>query len=160
MASAAWATLLALCPPHYRVPAIFCSGLLSLPANSLQVVLGGEVFAFREMLDHMTLLKEFYGPFSRVSSGLVGMEDCESLFTHLKNREVLIEKYLVRHFLGIQQSLEEGELENAYWIPGTENPADGLTKLRSEMGPILALLETGSFQPGVLRPLKELASRE
>ena len=76
----------------------------------------------------MTLLKEFYGPFSRVSSGLVGMEDCESLFfTHWKNREMLTEKYLARHFLGIQQSLEEGELENAYWIPGTENPAGGFT---------------------------------
>ena len=66
----------------------------------------------------------------------------------------------MRHFLGNQQSLEEGELENVYWIPGTENRADGLTKLRSEMGPILALLETGSFQPGVLRPIKGLASRE
>ena len=56
--------------------------------------------------------------------------------------------------------MEDGELENVYWIPGTENPADGLTKLRSEMGPILALLETGRFQPGVLRPLRGLASRE
>ena len=47
-----------------------------------------------------------------------------------------------------------------YWIPGTENPADGLTRIPSEMGPILALLETGRFQPGLLRPLKGLASRE
>ena len=50
----------------------------------------------------------------------------------------------------IQQSLVDGEPENAYWIPGTENPADGLTRLRSEMGPIMALLETGIFQPGFL----------
>ena len=63
-------------------------------------------------------------------------------------------------FLSIQRFLEDGELENVYWIPGTENPADGLTKLRSEMGPIMALLETGRFQPGLLRPLKGLASRE
>ena len=73
---------------------------------------------------------------------------------------MVTETYLVRHFLSIQQFLEDGELENAYWIPGTENPADGLTKLRSEMGPIMALLETGRFQPGVLRPPKGLASRE
>ena len=108
----------------------------------------------------MTLLREFYGQFSRISPGWVGMGGCGSLFTHLKNRKMVTEKYLVRHFLGIQQSLEEGELENAYWIPGTENPADGLTMLRSEMGPIMALLETGRFQPGILRPLKGLASRE
>ena len=73
---------------------------------------------------------------------------------------MVTEKYLVRHFLSIQQSLDDGELENVYWIPGTENPADGLTKLRSEMGPIMALLETGRFQPRISRPLKGLASRE
>ena len=88
------------------------------------------------------------------------MEGCEILLTHLKNRNMVTEKYLVCHFLRIQQFLEDGELENVYWIPGTENPADGLTKLRSEMGPIMALLETGRFRPGLLRPLKGLASRE
>ena len=88
------------------------------------------------------------------------MENCESLFTHLKNRKMVTEKYLVRHFLSIQQFIEEGNLDNVYWIPRTENPADGLTKSRSEMGPILAHLETGRLQPGLLRPLKGLASRE
>ena len=98
--------------------------------------LGAEVYAFSEMIDHMALLREFSEPFSRTSPALV------------------------RHFLSIQQFLEDGELENVYWIPGTENPADGLTKLRSEMGPIMALLETGRFQPGLLRSLKGLASWE
>ena len=42
-------------------------------------------------------------------------------------------KYHVRHFLRIQQFIEEGDLDNVYWIPGTENPADGLTKIRSEI---------------------------
>ena len=92
--------------------------------------------------------------------GLAGTEDCESLFTHLKNRKMVAGKYLARHFLSIQQFIEEGALGNAYWRPGTENPADGLTEIKSEMGPILPLLETGRFQPGVLRPLKGLASRE
>ena len=82
------------------------------------------------------------------------------MFTHLKNRKMITEKCLVRHFLSIQQSLADGELESVYWIPGTANPADGLTTLRREMGPFLALLETGRFQPGVLRPLRGLASRE
>ena len=118
------------------------------------------MYAFSEMIDHMALLREFYGPFSRISPGLVGMEDCERLFTHLKNRGMVTEKYLVRHLLSSQQFLGDGELGNVYWIPGTENPADGLTDLRSEMGPIMALLETGRFQPGLLRPLEGLASRE
>ena len=63
---------------------------------------GGEVYAFSEMIDHMALLREFYAPFSLMPPGLVGMEDCESLFTHLKNKKMVTEKYLVRHFLSIQ----------------------------------------------------------
>ena len=73
---------------------------------------------------------------------------------------MVTEKYLARHVLSIQQLIDEGELGNVYWIPGVENPADGLTKLRSEMGPIATLLELGSFQPGILRPLKCLAPSE
>ena len=69
-------------------------------------------------------------------------------------------KYLARHNLPIQQSIEDGELENAYWLPGVENPANGFANIKSEMGPILSLLETGRFQPGALRPSKGLAFRE
>ena len=107
----------------------------------------------------MALLRKFYAPSPRMSPGLVGMEACESLFTHLKRQKMVAGKYLVRHFLSIQQFIEDEELDNAYWLPGTENPADGLTKTKSEMGPISALRETGKFQPGLLRPPKGLASR-
>ena len=82
--------------------------------------LGGEVYAFSEMIDHMALLREFCVPFSHISSGLVGMEDCESLFTHLKNKKMVTEKYLVRHFLSIQQFIDEGELEYVYRVPGVK----------------------------------------
>ena len=56
--------------------------------------------------------------------------------------------------------IEDEELDNVYWPPGAGNPADSLTKIKSEMGAILSLLGTGRFQPGVLRPLRGLASRE
>ena len=122
--------------------------------------LGGEVYALSEMVDHMLLLKDFYGPSGGINPGVVGMGDCESLFTHLKTKKMAAEKYLVRHFLSIQQALEEGDLENAYWPPGTENPADGLTKVRSDMVTPLRLLESGGFCPGQLRPLKGVAWKE
>ena len=122
--------------------------------------LGGEVYAFSEMLDHMSMLREFYGHFAGMSLGLVGLEDCESLFTHLKNSKMITEKFSVRHFLSIQQALEEQELDNVYWIPGRENPADGLTKLHSEILPLLRLLESGSYNPGILRPLKGITFSE
>ena len=122
--------------------------------------LGGEIYAFSEMLDHMSMPREFYGHFAGLFPGLVGLEDCESLFTHLKKCKMIAEKFLVRHFLSNRQAIEEQELGDVYWIPGKENPADGLTKLRSEPAPLLRLLESGSYNPGMLRPLKEVTFKE
>ena len=97
--------------------------------------LGGDVYAFTEMLGQMSMLREFYGNFAGSKPGMIGLEDCESLFTHLKKSKSITEKFLVRHFLSIQQSLGEKELNNVSWIPGKENPADGLAKLRSGILP-------------------------
>ena len=55
---------------------------------------------------------------------------------------------------------EDKELDNIYWLPGTGNPADGMTRMKSEMSPMLNLLEFGEFHPGVLRPLLGVGSSE
>ena len=119
--------------------------------------LGGEVHALCEMAGRILLLKDFFGPFWGVSPGLVGLEDCESLFTHLTTKKMNAEKYLVRHSRIIQQASGGGDLEHAFWFPGTENPADGLTRERSDMAPFLSLLESGRLNPASLRPLKGAA---
>ena len=108
----------------------------------------------------MALLREFYVPFSGAPPGMVGLEDFESLFSDLKNRKLVNGKFSVRHILSVQQFIEEGKLDNEFGLPGVENPVGGLTKLKSEMGPIPPLPETGRFQPGLSRPLKELVSSE
>ena len=54
----------------------------------------------------------------------------------------------------------EGALGNAYWAPETEDPADGLTEVRSDVVPWLRLLESGHFNPGSLRPQKGAAWKE
>ena len=122
--------------------------------------LGGEVYAFSEMLDHMSMLREFYGHFAGPKPGMIGLEDCESLFTHLKKSKSITEKFLVRHFASIQQALEEKELNNVFWIPGKENTDDALTKLHSEISPLLRLLQSGANNPGMLRPLKRISLKE
>ena len=48
---------------------------------------------------------------------MVKLEDCESLFTHHRNKKAICEENLVRDFSGIQQALGNGELDNDYWIP-------------------------------------------
>ena len=53
------------------------------------------------------------------------MEACKCFFAHQKNKKMITEKHLVRHFLGSQRVLEHEELENVYWLPRLEDPADG-----------------------------------
>ena len=48
------------------------------------------------------LLEDFEG----LSPGMVGLEDCESLFSHLRTRRMITVTYPVRRFLGVQQLLD------------------------------------------------------
>ena len=66
----------------------------------------------------------------------------------------------MRHFLSIQQPLEEGDLDCAFWQPGPENSPDGLTEVRSDMVPRQRHLGYGRCNPGSLRPLKGVAWKE
>ena len=91
---------------------------------------------------------------------MVGLEDCESLIAQLKTNKLITEKFLARHFSAVHQAIEIRELGNVYWIPRWENPADGLTKLRSESLPLLRLMESRTCNPGYLPPLKGAASWE
>ena len=43
--------------------------------------LGGEVHALSDMVDHMSLQGDLYGPFEGPNAGMAESEDCESLFT-------------------------------------------------------------------------------
>ena len=52
------------------------------------------------------------------------------------------------------------ELDNVNWIPGLARPEDGLAKTKSDMAPLLRPLESGVYSPGILRPLKGIASNE
>ena len=65
-----------------------------------------------------------------------------------------------RHLISTHQGLNRGELGSAFWLPGPENPADGLTKENGYLDPPLSFLKAGSFFPGTLRPLRWVATRE
>ena len=73
---------------------------------------------------------------------------------------MIAEDYPLRHFVIFKQALGEGDLENANWLPGTENPAHSLTEARSDVVLLLRLLGSGVFCPGHLRPLKGVARKE
>ena len=106
---------------------------------------GGDVYAPSGLADRLALKSGFRKPSVGLSPGMIGLVGYEGLF---------------RHFLRIQQALEQGELDNLYWLQGMGNPADGLTKVRSGMAPTLRLMESGKIGPGPLCPLKGIRSKE
>ena len=67
-------------------------------------------------------------------------------------------------------ALGQADLDNVYWLPGLENPADGLgarnsclaflTRSRSDSIFLLSPLKAGSFSAGTLRPPRGLVSTE
>ena len=116
--------------------------------------LGGEVFALSEMWGHMDMIREFYTALGRNKLASYGLIDCESLPSHLRAGRLGTEKFLTRHFRSILDALEGGDLGNIAWIPGADNPADGLTKATSEHGPLLQPLESGIYRPGRLGRLR------
>ena len=95
---------------------------------------GGEVYAFSEMVGHTSLLREFYAHFVNSRTSL----------PHLKNKKTIPEKFPIRQFPAIRQSLEDEELDNANRLPGLENPADGRPEVESGMAPLPRLAEAGT----------------
>ena len=120
--------------------------------------LGGEVYAFREMVDHISLYRELNASCADLLSGAPGVEDCETISNHLRAKKTSEEERLVRQFQRIEQPLEHGVSGNAYWPPGFEKPADGLTTGKSDMIPHFRLSEPGAFNPGILRPMRGTSS--
>ena len=92
----------------------------------------------------MSTQREFYAHFRFLSLAMVRLEDCESLFTHLKDERADAETFSVRHFSGIRQPLDAQDLDNSNWVPGLGNPAGGLTKTENDMAPPLCLLKSGA----------------
>ena len=64
---------------------------------------------------------------------MIGFEGRDSLLSHMPTKTTKTENFLIRHFSANEQSLEMGELDNAHRLPGVENSADGLTRVRSDM---------------------------
>ena len=88
-----------------------------------------------------------------------GFEDCESVFNRLKKEKTIAGRFSARHFTGIQRSSESQELDNVCRLPGLENPASGLTKVDSDLLPLRRILESATFNPGILRLLRAISSK-
>ena len=146
-------------PQRQRGLALCCNGRPNLPGRQPQATWVAKFRAPREMVDHMSLMRDFCEPFDSLGPGMASLDACESLFTNPKTERMIAGEYLVRRSMSTQQPLERRELNDAYWRPGAELPADGLTKVRGDMAPLLRILESGGFNPGSLRPGKGVAWR-
>ena len=147
------------------------STTLSGPRNFLQwapkfarklvkTSLDGEEYAPSDMIGRMSFMSESYGTSADLSPGVIGLEDYGGHPTRQENKRSAAKEYRVRHHLWIQRSLSATALGDVYWLPGLGNPAVGLAKVNSDMAPLLRLLESGTFCPGTLRPLRGISSKE
>ena len=85
----------------------------------------------------------------RTPESLIGDEfkriisiDCGSVLSHLQKNRLITEKYLVRHFISLQELLNAGEISNVFWSPELVNPSDGLTKSSTANIPLINSLAT------------------
>ena len=67
--------------------------------------LGCEVSALSEMVGHVMLSKDCFGPFAGLDPRMVGLEDCEGLFTRLQTQKMIADKSPARHFSSTQRAL-------------------------------------------------------
>ena len=120
----------------------------------------GEVYAFSEMVDHLSLPREPYGPFVDMSPGAAGIESRENSFTRPRGRRPITEEYSARHSQGARQALGGNELPNVYCLSDTENPAGGLAKEKSGTAPLVRTPQSEAFRPDAPRPLHGASARE
>ena len=43
--------------------------------------------------------------------------------------------------------MDDVELDNGYWLPGPENPADGLAEVKNDMAPFFLMIQSVYFVP-------------
>ena len=136
--------LIGLMPSSPLAPCHILQWISKFTRNLVKSSIGGDVYAPGEMDAHVTLLREIYEHVVELSPDKIYFEDRESLLARLRPKANVTEKFPIRHFLAIHQSLEMEEFENARWRPGCGDPADGFTKTKRDMVPLLRLTESGT----------------
>ena len=66
---------------------------------------------------------------------LVGVEECESSFSRVTNKNAVAGKCLARHFAALQNMTHRNISQSVLWIAGPSNRAYGLKKPTSDMAP-------------------------
>ena len=127
--------------------------------------LGAEIYAFCEMAEHVGVVMEFYATSGCEPLSFVGFEDSNNLHSHLSSRKVVPGKYPAQHFWAIQDGLTEADPADGQMsvfcgssvrANGMSNPADGLTKHRSDLAPLLVKLMKRGFHVEERRSLEPL----
>ena len=146
-------------PPTLEVPRHILRWVAEFTRKLVKSSLGGEVYAFRGMVEHMSLLREFNANFADLAPGAIGFEDREGLYRR-EAREDRRRTVPDSPLSATQKSPDTGESDNVNWLPGSENPTGGLTKVQSDTVPLPRLVESGAHCPGILRPPQGISSNE
>ena len=114
----------------------------------------------QQMMDRVASLGGFYAPCVGSSPGMVGMEGCESLSSHLNNGRMIAARYLGLYFTIIQKALDKGGVGDGDLAPSAREASgwadQGEERLRRAIGPCKGRL----FFPGKTLSRNEVATRE
>ena len=102
------------------------------------------VFGFDHAFVVQYLVKELLGRLIPIDIYI----DSRTAFNCVGKDANTTEKRLQIDAASVRQAIRRGEIRNIGWIPGTENPADGMTrkKLPNEAHPLSVLMRTNKFK--------------
>ena len=110
-------------------------------------VLGAELFSMMEGFDVGFVIRDSVQRMFKRNVKLSVYTDSDSLYglcislPHTTERRLMIDLALLR------EAYERRDISNLYWIPGSANPADDLTKVDKRSGALAELLRTNKFNP-------------
>ena len=111
-------------------------------------VLSSELFAFVDGLDMGILIKHSVADsFGFNNIPLSIYTDSKSLFSLAITLGQTTEKRLQIDLSLIREAFEKRDINEIFWIPGNENPADCLTKYEKRSNMLSRLVETNKFMP-------------
>ena len=143
--------LIALPPAPQQCPCHRIHGSSRFARRTAKSSVRDGIYVPNELVGHMEFLRGFYKSSRNTAPTMVGREDHEGLFARFFEKGMVAGQYSVGHFTPIR-NLVSGDLFQMFSEMWPDNPAEGSTKRKSAMAPLVTTLGRGTYCPNRQRP--------